>query len=118
MMTFETDDETGVMEFVVDGGVTRAEYDAAIPAMEAVIAKHGKLNGVAMVRSFSGMEMGAWWRDIGWGVGHLSKIGRVALVTDVSWLEMASKVAAPFYPGELKLFPLAEVEAARAWARG
>lgn len=118
MMTFETDDETGVMEFTVDGGVTRAEYDAAVPMMEAVIARYGKLNGVALVRSFSGMELGAWWKDISWGVGHLSKIGRVALVTDIGWLEAASKVATIFYPGELKLFSLAEVEAARAWARG
>lgn len=118
MMTFETDDATGIMIFTVDGAVTRAEYDAAIPAMEAAIAKHGKLNGVAVVRSFSGMEMGAWWKDIQWGVGHLTRIGRVALVTDIGWLETTAKVSAPFHPGELKLFAPGEVDAAKAWAAG
>ncbi len=118
MMRFESDEASGVMEFTVEGGVTRAEYDAAIPAMEAAIAKHGKLSAVAVIRSFSGMELGAWWKDISWGVGHLGKIGRVAVVTDVAWIETATRMGAPLSPGEVKLFPPAEIEAARAWARG
>jgi hypothetical protein len=118
MMRFETDDTSGVMEFTVEGGVTRAEYDAAIPAMDAAIAKHGKLSAVAIVRSFSGMELGAWWKDISWGVGHLGKVGRIAVVTDVTWIETATRMGAPLAPGEVRLFAPAEIDAARAWAKG
>jgi hypothetical protein len=118
MMTYETDGETGVMEFTVEGEVTRAEYDAASAEMEAAIARHGKLNAVVVVRDFAGMELAAWWKDISWGVGHLTKIGRIAVVTDIGWIIAASRATSWMVPGDQKIFTPEELEQARAWARG
>lgn len=118
MMTFETDPDSGVMEFTVDGGVTRADYDAAARMMDAAIAQHGKLSAVAVIRSFSGMDPGAWWKDLSWGIAHLNKIGRVAVVTEIEWMKTAIRMTAPVYPGEIKLFEPDSLDAARIWARG
>ncbi|MDG2535687.1 STAS/SEC14 domain-containing protein [Sphingomonas sp. HITSZ_GF] len=117
MMTFETDSEAGVIEFTVDGEVSRAEYDAAAAEMDTVIARHGKLNAVAVVRNFAGMELAAWWKDISWGVGHLTKLGRIAVVTDIGWIIAASRATSWMVPGEQKLFTPEELEQARSWAR-
>lgn len=118
MMTFQTDAEAGVIEFTVDGEVTRAEYDAAAIEMDAVIARHGKLRGVAVVRNFAGMELAAWWKDISWGTSHITKIARVAIVTDIAWLTTTSRAISWMMPGEQKVFTPEELEQARAWARG
>jgi hypothetical protein len=117
MMTFETDIDAGVVEFTVDGEVTRAEYDAASVQMEAVIARHGKLRAVAVIEDFAGMELAAWWKDVSWGVGHLTKIGRVAVVTDIGWIITASRATSWMMPGEQKIFTPEELDIARAWAR-
>ena len=118
MMSFETDSEAGVIEFTVDGEVTRAEYDAAAAEMEAVIAGHGKLDAVVVVRNFAGMELAAWWKDISWGTTHLTRIGRIALATDIGWIIAASRATSWMMPGEQKIFTPQEREQARAWARG
>lgn len=118
MMTFETDMEAGVIEFTIDGEVTRAEYDAATEAMDAVIARHGKLRGLAVVRDFAGMELAAWWKDISWGTSHLSKIARVAVVTDIAWIATATRATGWMVPGEHRVFALEALEAARDWVRG
>jgi len=117
-MTMASDDAAGVIEFTVDGEVTRAEYDRAVEAMEAQIARHGKFSGIAVVRDFAGMELAAWWKDISWGVGHLTKIKRIAVVTDIGWIAAAAKGTGWMMPAEYRVFPLADLEAARAWARG
>ncbi|MEP9358297.1 STAS/SEC14 domain-containing protein [Sphingomonas sp. KR3-1] len=118
MMTFETDMDAGVIEFTVDGEVSRAEYDAAAAEMDALIARHGKLNAVAVVRNFAGMELAAWWKDISWGASHITRIGRIALVTDIGWILMAAKTTSWMMPGAQKSFTPEELEQARAWARG
>lgn len=117
MMSIEADDATGVIEFTVDGGITRAEYDAGVEAMEAGIAKHGSISAVAVIRSFTGMELAAWWKDVRWGFTHLGKIRRAAIATDSGWIEAATRAGSVVMPAEVKLFALHEVEAARAWAR-
>lgn len=118
MMSYATDSEAGVMEFTVDGEVTRAEYDAAAAEMEAVIARHGKLSAVVVVRDFAGMELAAWWKDISWGTTHITKIKRIALVTEIGWILTASRATSWMMPGEQKSFTPEELEQARAWARG
>lgn len=117
MMSFETDDAAGVIEFTVEGGITRAEYDAGVEAMEAEIAKHGRISALAVIRSFTGMELSAWWKDVSWGVTHMNKVRRAAIVTDSGWIEAATRAGSMVLPAEVKVFPPSEVEAARAWIR-
>lgn len=117
MMTFETDMEAGVIEFTIDGEVTRAEYDRAAEAMEALIAQHGKFSGIAVVHRFAGMELAAWWKDISWGTSHMNKVHRVAVVTDIGWIAAATRGTSWMVPGEQKVFAPDELEAARAWVR-
>ena len=118
MMTYQSDMDAGVIEFTVDGEVTRAEYDAAAAEMDAVIARHGKLSAVAVVRNFAGMELAAWWKDISWGATHITKLGRIAVVTDIGWIITACRATGWMMPGEQKIFTPEELEQARAWARG
>ena len=50
------------------------------------------------------------------GTGHLSDWKRIALVTDIDWMTRMAAMFGWMTPGELKRFPLAERDAAIAWA--
>jgi len=117
MLSFTIDDESAVIEFMLDGEVTKAELDEAFEATDAAIARHGKINALAVIRAFDGMELAAWWRDMSWGIRHLFSVPRRAVVTDVPWIRAASHLAGIFPPIETRVFALEEVEEARKWVR-
>jgi SpoIIAA-like len=50
------------------------------------------------------------------GVEHLTHWQRIALVTDIDWMTHLTALFGWMTPGELKHFPLAERDAAIAWA--
>jgi len=57
-------------------------------------------------------------QDAKLGFEHLKSLKRMALVTDVSWMHHAMHLFGWAVPGELKVFPEAELEAAIEWAAG
>jgi len=65
---------------------------------------------------FEGLSGGALWQDIKMGVSDLTRWERIALVTDIDWLVRLTVLFGWMTPGELRHFPLAEREAAIAWA--
>jgi hypothetical protein len=52
------------------------------------------------------------------GVEHLTGWKRIALVTDIDWMPDLAALFGWMTPGELQHFPLAEQDAAVAWAAG
>ena len=67
------------------------------------------------IKSFDGMDAGAALDDFMVGMRHLTQWERIAMVSDVDWIKHAVKAFAFLFHGTLKLFPLAEAEAARKW---
>ena len=117
MMSCETDPVTGVVEIVVDGTLTRTDYDAVVAALDAAIATHGKLRVVEIIKSIGHVDSSVWWKDIKWAVANFGKIGRCAVVTDHGWVGSITRAVAAVTPSEIRVFPIAEGEAARAWVR-
>lgn len=118
MLTFETDAEAGVIEFTVDGHIDKAEFEAVVKALEAQIERHGTVNVVEVIRDFSGMDPSLWWQDMTWGLTHLSKFARAAVVTDSGWIGPMVRGVSALMPAQIRVFPMRDLEAARAWARG
>jgi SpoIIAA-like len=53
--------------------------------------------------------------DLGLGLGHLSAWERMAIVSDESWMRHLMAGFGWMVPGELKLFSLGEMDAAKEW---
>jgi hypothetical protein len=51
-------------------------------------------------------------------VRHHSAWERSAIVTDTDWIARATRLFAWMIPGEARVFPLAELEVAKAWVAG
>lgn len=110
--------EDGLVELVVDGAIAREDFDKVVATLEDAFATHGKVNIVEVVHTFGGIAPRLWWQDVKWSFGHLDRFGRCAMVTDSGWIGPVARVMAAVLPIELRTFALAELDAARTWARG
>lgn len=117
MLSYSRDDEAGVIDLIVDGAITRADYEALIPVLEEMIAQHGTLRAVETVRTIGPIDWSLWWQDLKWVVGHRDKLARCAVITDHGWIGPVTRAAAALFSGEIRVFREAEGEQARAWVR-
>jgi len=117
MLSYTVDDDAGVIDLIVDGAITRADYEALIPALDAQIAEHGKLRVIETVRQLGPIDASLWWEDLKWVVRHRNAIGRAAVVTDHGWIGPITRAAGALFSGEMRVFPTAKEDEARAWVR-
>jgi SpoIIAA-like len=107
----------GVLGFEVNGELHADDYrDVLLPAVEEAVQRGEKLRIVLVFERFDGLSGGALWQDLKMGVEHLTHWERIAVVTDIDWMTHLTALFGWMTPGELKRFPLAEREAAIAWA--
>jgi hypothetical protein len=106
----------GVIGFEAVGEVHAADYaDVLIPAVDAAAAAGGVRLVYVLGERFTGYSVGAGFEDLRLGVAHLQAWQRGAIVTDHHAFADLVKAFAWLIPGRLKLFPLAERDAAIAW---
>jgi SpoIIAA-like len=107
---------SGVLGVEASGKVTHEDYARVlVPKAEAMI-KHGPLRLLYVIGpDFEAYELGAIWDDSVFGIRHWRDFERVGFVGDQAWLRAAVGFFSPFMPCEVRLFPLAELEAAKAW---
>lgn len=106
-----------VIAVAAKGHVTKQDYDdVLIPKIEETLERHEKVRCYyELGAAFSGIAPGAAWEDFKIGIGHLSRWERVAVVTDVGWIQYAVTAFRFLMPGQLKVFQTSHADAARAW---
>ena len=107
----------GVVGFQVHGQVSANDYEGIIvPDVEAAFALNRKLNLMYVTApDFVGFDSGAMWDDAKLGARHFSGWNRVALVTDVPWLQLAANTMGFMMPGKFRLFPTVKLAEAKQW---
>ncbi|CAB3803913.1 hypothetical protein LMG28688_05869 [Paraburkholderia caffeinitolerans] len=107
----------GVAGFVAKQRVTRRDYERVVlPVMQTLFAVHGKIRCYyELGDEFSGMDGGAIWEDFKLGFEHPTRWERVAVVSDVEWLRVAINLLRFVISGEIRVFPTALSDEARAW---
>ena len=107
----------GVIGFEGNGKIHADDYkNVLVPAVEQATADGHKVRIVLVFPTWDGLSGGAAWQDLKMGVEHLTHWMKIALVTDVEWMEHLTHMFGWMTPGELRHFPLAERDAAIAWA--
>jgi SpoIIAA-like len=113
----------GTLGFRATGKITRDDYTGVlVPALQQVVQTGGSLRTLYLIDTLDQMEPSALWEDaktgFDLGVRHHSSWERTAVVTDQEWLARAAGLFAWMAPGEFKVFPVAELEQAKAWVGG
>ena len=87
-----------------------------IPVINEKLEKHHKLDLLCCIDGeWKGMEASAVWQDLRLGLRRIGHWARMAIVSDIAWLENAIKLFGLFSPGELRHFASADYAAARDW---
>jgi hypothetical protein len=109
---------SNVVGFEAVGRVDSADYqDVLDPAVTAALADHDKLRLIYVLGpDFADYSGGAMWEDTKVGVGHWSRWERIAVVTDKTPVKEGMKYFGWMVPGDLKVFSVAELDDAKAWA--
>lgn len=102
------------------GHITAADYETVlVPEANARFARHGAVNVLYILGpGYESFSPGAAWSDAKFGFLHLSKFGRLAVVTDVGWIKDAVLMFAPLIRHPVRCFANAELAAARDWIVG
>jgi hypothetical protein len=113
----------GTLGFRAAGAIKREDYAGVlVPALRAAVESGGPLRMLYVIEDMTGIEPSALWSDaqLGFdlGVRHHDLWERSAIVTDVDWIANATRLFAWMMPGEARVFPLAELAAAKAWVAG
>lgn len=100
------------------GQVSDDDYEnVLIPAVQEKLDAVGKIRFIYVLGDeFDSWTMGALWEDAKLGVGDLKVWEKVAVVSDKDWVKHMVKAFAWMIPGEVRVFKLGELDAARAWA--
>jgi hypothetical protein len=98
------------------GKVTHEDYrDALVPRAEAMMVQ-GPIKLLYVIgNQFTGFELEALWDDNAFGIKHWHDFSRIAVVADQTWLRAMVSMFKPFFPGEVRLFTLSELSAAKDW---
>jgi hypothetical protein len=117
MIEVMTDLPDRVLGLNASGEVTAKDYKTVlVPAIEEKLTKHRKVRLLYIFGDeFTGYSGGAAWEDAKVGMKHLTSFERVAVVTDVDWIEKMVKAFGFALPGEVRVFDDDDLEDARRW---
>ncbi|WP_068090428.1 SpoIIAA family protein [Novosphingobium rosa] len=111
-----------VIALTIEGGLEKEDVDRAMGLLDAAFARGGKVHLFVEVRNFTGMPADAWLSDLRHGLRYLTKLhqfGRVAIVSDQSWVRAASRIESALLPFvTYHVYRPGQRDHALAWARG
>src|SRR4051794_5705940 len=113
----------GTLGFRVEGDVEKEDYTRVLrPGLQAAIDSGRGIRSLYLLEDLDEIEPGALWEDaklgLDSGIRHHREWTRSAIVTDIEWMVRAAKMFMWMVPGEARVFPVAELEQAKAWIAG
>ena len=118
-----SDMPAGTLGFRAAGEIEDDDYEEVlVPELRRALESGGGLRTLYVIEDLDEIEPGALWADtkLGFDIGvrHHDAWVRSAIVTDIQWMARATRLFAWMIPGEARVFPLAELEQAKAWVAG
>jgi hypothetical protein len=120
MLTRISNMPLGTVGFEAHGDVDDDDFeDTVAPVLEREIAAGRKVRLLYLLGpQMRDYESDAVKEEMKFAARHATKYERVAIVSDESWLRPALSVLSVLLPGQLRGFPVAQLETAKSWVAG
>ena len=106
----------GSIGFEATGKVTKEDYEGVlVPAVTAAMEQGPVRLLYVLGEDFESYSPGAMWSDTRLWAGNRDAWERVAVVTDVDWVENGIKAFSWLMPGKIRVFDDDEVDKAKLW---
>ncbi len=117
MLDITMDLEAGFLELTIDGQIGDIDYQRAVDAVNLLLKQHKKIDVVEVVKDIGWIDPSVWFKDLAFHLTHHNFMRHVAIVSDKGWVGPLANLVAPLYPAVIRNFRMAEIDAARQWAR-
>jgi hypothetical protein len=111
----------GVSGVRISGRVTAEDFDTFRPTLDRMLDSE-EIRFVEVIGpDYEGFGPGGMLADFKQGFStlrHIRAFTRTAIVSDTAWIAHAVHALGWMIPGELKLFGMDDLEAAKTWAAG
>ena len=106
-----------IVAVVASGDVTGDEFrNVLVPVVEAKLKAHNELNLYYQFGpGFTGMSAGAMWEDTKLDITHWTGWHRIAIVTDIGWIQKGARLAVLLLHRPVRVFSIAQAKTARDW---
>lgn len=115
MLSYHSVPNTNIVEFTVDGAITRDDLDAVMTEVNSKIADYGSVDVLEEIRDIGKMSPSVIWDDLRWATANMKHVGRAAVVCDKAWIGKIVGFMQPLTKTDLRHFDLDEIAAARQW---
>ncbi len=116
MITVIPDMPPGTVGVEATGRVSREDYaEVLVPAVEAAAGSGPVRLLYVLGDDFESFSPGAMWSDTRLWAGHVGHWERLAVATDVDWVENAVHAFGWLVHGQVRVFGADEVDEATAW---
>lgn len=106
----------GTIGFEATGRVTKEDYeDVLVPAVTAALEMGEVRLLYVLGDDFESYSPGAMWTDTRLWTGHREAWARVAVVTDIDWVENGIRAVSWLMPGRIRVFDDDDVDKAKLW---
>jgi len=114
----QTDLGGGVLHIQLLGQLDSEVYAGATAELDAFIRANDRFRMLLDIREFDGWQgLGAIGEHLKLVRDHAGLIDRAAIVGDAGWQKMAAEIGKRILNGDVKHFPGAEIEQAKAWLK-
>jgi len=116
--TYKEYPEHKIAELVVDGKVTREDFNSIAIQLENFIEKHGHIKLLEEIRTLEGFDASMLWEGIKFDIKnlkHIRHISHCAVVSDIGWLSAISKASGVVISCKIRTFTLDQIDEARTW---
>ncbi len=107
--------EGNIIQVTLSGKLVKKDYERFVPEIEEIVAEHGKIRILVIMKGFKGWSAGALWEDIKLVPKFFRDIERLALVGEKRWEKGMASFCKPFTSAEVRYFGVSELEEAEAW---
>jgi SpoIIAA-like len=107
----------GIVGIEAVGHVEADDYTNVVePAVRAALQHSDKVRLLYVLgEGFEGYSAAASWEDAKLGIGHWGAWEKIAIATDRGWIRDALKAFGWMFPGEVRVFAVADQPAALDW---
>lgn len=111
-----------VMAVRFQGVLSANDFDQVAGAIDAKLARHGRIGIVADITGFAGVTLTALVKDIHYNIsklGHWRQFPREAVITESARMAAFLKTLDPLFPQiEVRIFEPTDLQDAISWAGG
>ncbi len=116
MITVIPDMPPGTVGVQATGRVSREDYaEVLVPAVEAAAGSGPVRLLYVLGDDFESFSPGAMWSDTRLWAGHVGSWEKLAVVTDVDWVENAVHAFGWLVHGQVRVFADDDLDEAKAW---